>query len=152
LGEFHIELFDFRGFHSDSDLLILVPEERILFTGDAFWGGQLPTLRSESPEEFHRLMENWGTILETSPELEFIVPGHSDVPLTVEEFRGMYQYLSRLWSDVQSAREEGLHLLRFLRQSRFAERYPEVADFNYIRSEINLHQHNIYVLWQLAGG
>ena len=152
LGGLDIELFDFRGFHSDSDLLILVPEERLLFTGDAFWGGQLPTLRSESPEEFHRLMENWGTILETSPELEFIVPGHSDVPLTVEEFRGMYQYLSRLWSDVQSAREEGLPPLRFLRQNQFAERYPEVADFNYIRQGVNMHQHNVYVLWQMAGG
>jgi cyclase len=152
LGDVQLELFDFTGFHSDSDILILVPEERMLFTGDVFWGGQLPLLREEMAGQFHRVMDTWKTILETSPNLETMVPGHSDVPLTVDHFRGMYRYLSRLWSDVQAAKEAGTPLVRFLMQNVFAERYPEVADFNFIRRDYNLHQHNIYVLWQLAGG
>ncbi|MEJ2679608.1 MAG: MBL fold metallo-hydrolase, partial [Gemmatimonadota bacterium] len=32
LGDVHIELFEFAGLHSDSDILIVVPEERMLFT------------------------------------------------------------------------------------------------------------------------
>ncbi len=32
------------GFHSDSDILILIPEERMLLTGDVFWGGNLPAV------------------------------------------------------------------------------------------------------------
>jgi cyclase len=151
LGDVRFELFAFTGFHSDSDILILVPEERMLFTGDVFWGGQLPMLGEVTADEFHRLIDNWKTILETSPDLETIVPGHSDVPLTVEQFREMYQYLSQLWTDVQAAREAGTPLVRFLIGNDFKQRYPEVADYNYIRREYNLHQHNIYVLWQLAG-
>jgi glyoxylase-like metal-dependent hydrolase (beta-lactamase superfamily II) len=151
LGDVRIELFDFTGFHSDSDILILVPEERMLFTGDVFWGGQLPLLGEDMGDEFLRLLDTWRTILETSPDLEFVVPGHSDVPLTVEQFRGMYEYLSRLWTDVSAAREAGTPLVRFLMQNVFAERYPEVADFNVVRRDYNLHQHNIYILWQLAG-
>jgi glyoxylase-like metal-dependent hydrolase (beta-lactamase superfamily II) len=152
LGDLRIELFEFAGFHSDSDILILVPEERTLFTGDVFWGGQLPILRADAPEGFHRLMDHWRLILESSPDLQFVIPGHSDVPLTVDQFRNMYQYLSRLWADVQAAKETDTPLLRFLMQNVFAERYPEVADFNFIRRDYNLHQHNIYVLWSLAGG
>lgn len=152
LGDLRFELFDFTGFHSDSDILILIPEERMLFTGDVFWGGNLPLLGEMTPEEFERLMNNWKIILETSPDLETIVPGHSDVPLTVEGFHDMYQYMSRLWADVQAAREADTPLVRFLMQNVFTERYPEVADYTHIVREYNFHQHNIYMLWRLAGG
>jgi cyclase len=151
VGDVRFELFDFTGLHSDSDMLILLPEERMLFTGDVFWGGQLPLLREENAHLVPQMLDTWKTILSMAPDLEVMVPGHSDVPLTVDQFRGMYEYLSRLWTDVQEARDAGTTLVRFLMQNVFAERYPEVAEFNYIRREYNLHQHNIYVLWQLAG-
>ncbi|KPK61984.1 MAG: hypothetical protein AMS21_08440, partial [Gemmatimonas sp. SG8_38_2] len=151
LGDIRLELFDFTGFHSDSDILILIPEERMLFTGDVFWGGNLPLLREMTAPEFQRLMDNWKTILEIAPDLETIVPGHSDVPLTVEGFRDMYEYLSHLWADVQAAKEGETSLVRFLMRNVFKERYPEVADYTYIRRDYNLHQHNIYMLWQLEG-
>ncbi len=149
LGDLRLELFDFTGLHSDSDILILIPEERMLFTGDVFWGGNLPLLREMTAGEFQRLMGNWKTILETAPDLETIVPGHSDVPLTVDGFREMYEYLSGLWADVQAAKEEETPLVTFLMRNLFKERYPEVADYTYIRRDYNLHQHNIYMLWQL---
>lgn len=151
LGDVRFELFDFTGLHSDSDMLILLPEERMLFTGDVFWGGQLPLLREENAHQFPRMLDTWKAILEVAPDLETMVPGHSDVPLTVDQFRGMYQYLSRLWNDVRDARDAGTPLRMFLMQNVFKERYPEVADYSYIRRDYNLHQHNIYVLWQLAG-
>ncbi len=151
MGDVRFELFDFTGFHSDSDVLILIPEERMLFTGDVFWGGNLPFLREMTAREFQRLMENWKTILETSPDLETIVPGHSDVPLTVDGFREMYEYFSRLWADVRAARDEDTSLVRFLMRNVFEERYPEVAEYTHIRRDYNFHQHNIYMLWQLAG-
>jgi len=152
MGDVHLELFSFPGLHSDSDILILVPEEGIVFTGDAFWGGQLPVLRFESRAEVESILASWKSIVENPAGLETVVTGHSDVPLTADQFRGMYAYLARLWEDVKGAREEGLGVVRFLTGNVFAERYPEVADFNYIRMEYNLHQHNIYTLWGVAGG
>ncbi|MGW8268097.1 MAG: MBL fold metallo-hydrolase [Longimicrobiales bacterium] len=151
MGDVHLDLSTFTGLHSDSDILILVEEEGVIFTGDAFWGGQLPTFSFERREEVEGLLANWKAALESRPTLEGVVPGHSDVPLTVEQFRGMHAYLDRLWEDVQGARGEGISVLRFLAGNVFRERYPEVADFNYIRMEYNLHQHNVYVLWGLVG-
>jgi glyoxylase-like metal-dependent hydrolase (beta-lactamase superfamily II) len=150
-GDVTLELFAFTGLHSEADILILVPEERMLFTGDVFWGGQLPLLREGPADEIPRLLDAWRSILDMSPDLETIVPGHSDVPLTVDQFREMYEYLSRLWGDVKAAREEGMPLRTFLMRNVFAERYPEVADYNFVRRDYNLHQHNIYILWQVAG-
>lgn len=151
LGDMRIELFAFSGLHSEADILILVPGERMLFTGDAFWGGQLPLLKEEMAGDFLQLMDNWEAIYRTCPDLKTMVPGHSDTPLTIEQFRAMYEYLARLWSDVQEARDAGTPLEMFLMRNVFSERYPEVADFNFIRGGYNFHQHNIYILWQLAG-
>ena len=152
LGDVQVLLFDFTGFHSDSDILVLLPGERMLFTGDVFWGGQLPVLGETTAADFQRLLHNWKSILDAAPDLATIVPGHSDVPLTVDQFREMYAYFSRAWDDVREAKAAGTPLVRFLLQNVFAERYPEVADTRYIQREYNLHQHNIYVLWGLAGG
>jgi glyoxylase-like metal-dependent hydrolase (beta-lactamase superfamily II) len=150
LGDVHVELYKFAGLHSDSDILIVVPEERMLFTGDVFWGGQLPVLRVGTRGDLHQLLDHWAMILERYPDLEIVVPGHSDVPLTVDGFRGMHAYVSRLWTDVKAARSSGRTILQFLAGHDFAERYPEVASFGHMRGEYNLHQHNIYMLWQLA--
>ncbi len=152
VGDVRFELFDFTGLHSEADILILLSEQRMLFTGDVFWGGQLPLLREETVAQFPRLLDTWKRILDMSPDLETMVPGHSDVPLTVDDFRGMYQYLSRLWSDVRAAKEAGTSLRRFLMGNVFAERYPEIAGYNIIRRDYNLHQHNVYMLWGIAGG
>jgi glyoxylase-like metal-dependent hydrolase (beta-lactamase superfamily II) len=149
VGGLRIEMFEFQGLHSDSDILILVPAERMLFTGDVFWGGRLPVLNVKTTDQVQRLLEHWKAILDGSPDLEFIIPGHSDVPLTVEQFRGMYAYLSRLWTDVNAARDGGVSLMQFLSRNVFAERYPEVATFRHTLRDYNLHQHNIYVLWNL---
>ena len=151
VGDVRLELFEFQAFHSDSDILILLPDERMVFTGDVFWGGQLPILGVKTAADLDRLLDHWKTILDTCPELELTVPAHSDVPLTVEQFRGMYAYMSRLREDVRAARESGTGIVRFLMQNVFAERYPEVADFRHIMREYNLHQHNVYTMWYLAG-
>jgi cyclase len=151
LGDVHALLFDFTGFHSDSDILILLPEQRILFTGDVFWGGQLPVLGETTAADVQRLLDNWTAILDAAPDLATVVPGHSDVPLTVDQFRQMHAYFSRLWADVRDAKAAGTPLVRFLLQHVFGERYPEVAGYTFVRRDYNLHQHNVTMLWQAAG-
>ena len=149
LGAVRLELFEFQGLHSPSDILVLLPEERLLFTGDVFWGGQLPMLNVTTQAALQRLLGSWKAVLDAAPDLELIVPGHSDVPMTVEHFRNSYAYLARLSDDVRAAKSAGTPLLSFLMQNVFAERYPEVAAYRVIRRDYNLHQHNIYVLWYL---
>ena len=151
LGDVQVRLFDFTGFHSDSDILILLPGERMLFTGDVFWGGQLPVLGETTAADIQRLLDNWKAILDAAPDLATVVPGHSNVPLTVAQFREMYAYFSRAWGDVREAKAAGTPLVRFLLQNVFAERYPEVAAYNFVRRDYNLHQHNVTMLWQAAG-
>lgn len=114
-----------------------------------FWGGTFPLLRTESRAELERLLANWQVIVDASPRL--IIPGHSDVPMTLEYFRNAQQYVSRLWAHVQAARAAGTPLLTFLMQNPLRDVYPEVAQYPVVRREYNLHQQNVNVLWHLAG-
>ncbi|MFC1529605.1 MBL fold metallo-hydrolase [Gemmatimonadota bacterium] len=152
VGDLQFLLYPFMGFHSGSDILILVPEERILFTGDVFSPGSLPWIRLNSADTFLDLMETWKAILEACPDLETIVTGHSDMPVTVKEFRASYGYLSRLWEMVCEAKEAGTGLERFLIGGSFKEQFPEVAEYRYLYNDLNFHQHNVTMMWQVAGG
>ena len=94
-------------------------------------------------------MSHWERILETPGGIEFVVSGHSDVPLTPEQSRSMYVYLDRLWRDVRVAKRTGTPLFGFLLEHSLPARYPEVAEFNFARDDYSLHQHNVYVLWSM---
>jgi glyoxylase-like metal-dependent hydrolase (beta-lactamase superfamily II) len=152
VGDLQLRLYPFMGFHSDSDILILVPSEKILFTGDVFASGELPWIRLNSAGGFLGMMDTWKAILDACPDLETIVTGHSDIPFTVEEFRASYGYLSQLWDAVCEAQEAGIGLERFLIGSDFKEQFPEVAEYRYLYRDLNFHQHNVTMMWQLAGG
>jgi hypothetical protein len=89
-------------------------------------------------------------VLAAAPDLQQVIPGHSDVPMTVEYFRNTYQYVSRLWADIRAARAAGTPLLTFLMQNVLRDAYPEVAGYQVMRREYNLHQQNVNLLWQLA--
>jgi glyoxylase-like metal-dependent hydrolase (beta-lactamase superfamily II) len=151
LGDLRLELFAFSGLHSEADILILAPEEKILFTGDVFRGGWIPTLRENVAGNLPGLLNNWRAILESCPDLETIVTGHSDIDLSVSQFRAMQEYLSGLLRDARAARKAGTALEPFLMNWSLEERYPEVAKLNYLYGELNFHQHNVYIMWQLAG-
>ena len=78
MGDLEIELFAFGGLHSEADIQILLPSERILFVGDFSPSGSLPFIREESAKHLPRLLATWKTILDTCPE---VLPSVARSPL-----------------------------------------------------------------------
>jgi glyoxylase-like metal-dependent hydrolase (beta-lactamase superfamily II) len=72
-----LELYWLGRGHTDGDLVVLMPEDRIVFTGDLF-AGYGPNIRLIDYSGGGSLKE-WSTTLERVLELEFdtVVPGHS---------------------------------------------------------------------------
>ena len=91
--------------HTGGDLTVLVPDAKVLFTGDLLWRKVAPNLIDGSVKEW------------TATDLDFIamadaahvayVPGHGDIASLrdVEEFRG---YLLDLEGIVEAGRKAGL--------------------------------------------
>lgn len=76
-GSTPIELYYLGRGHTDGDLVILLPEDRIVFTGDLFAGYE-PSIRLIDYANGGSLRE-WSTTLEKILALEFdaVIPGHS---------------------------------------------------------------------------
>ncbi len=151
LGGIRIDLYDFAGLHSSTDILIHIPSERLVLVGDMFWGGFLAMVRPGAGADIPRLLANWRTVLDACGEGTTVIPGHSDVPLTFEQFEGYFLYFDRLWTDVRAARSAGTDLESFIAGYGFAEHFPELSDTRHLVGDRDLHDNNIRVFWEQAG-
>ena len=80
-------LIEFRQGHMDSDIVLYLPEEKILFTGDLVFIRMHPYLADGDPAGLRRtLMELMGLPLET------IVPGHGETGAK-EDIQAMIYYI-----------------------------------------------------------
>jgi len=77
-GEHVMDLYWFGRGHTDGDLVIHLPEERMILMGDLFAGGD-PFVRAIDPAGGGTLKE-WGPTVEKVLELDFdaVIPGHSE--------------------------------------------------------------------------
>lgn len=150
LGGLVLELIHVPYFHTDGDLLVHVPEERLLVTGDLFQEGTLPRIRHSAVADLPEWLENLEGILTTGQAVDTIVPGHGEL-LTNAGFRAQIGYMKALREAVIAARGEG----RTFEETR--ERHGQPEAFGWPggashQSERNTHLANIARLWENGKG
>lgn len=100
LGDLPIDLYYFGRGHTDGDVFIHLPEERILFTGDQFalWGEYDAVIDYASGGS----AREWPRTLEKALQLDFdtVLPGHSG-PTDRAMMEGYRDYLIRIRDTVQ---------------------------------------------------
>jgi cyclase len=93
--------------HTSGDLVIWVPEDRIVATGDLFFNGHYPFLdRDEGGTSVPGLIRALRDLARTYPEAVFL-PGHGPLARAGDLLRHA-DYLEYLQESVQQALEEGL--------------------------------------------
>ena len=83
LGDLTLELIFFGKGHSNSDILIYIPQERVLVTGAiAYQQYRVPEIGEDSHlEDVHRFIAVLDRLLADNVKIDHVIPGHS-VPLT----------------------------------------------------------------------
>ncbi len=115
--------------HSASDIVVFIPEDRVLLLGCFFFiRDGLPHVGSAPRLDVDRWLEVLGAVLDGPDPVEHVVIGQHEI-WPRERLAGMRDYLAWLWPAVQRAEAEDLHLkdtihslpagerLAFLRQS-----------------------------------
>ena len=74
LGSHHMELIHFGQGHTPGDIIVYLPEEKILFAGDLVMNGYNPQVRDGNPYNWMNFLDE----MEKMP-IETIVPGHGFV-------------------------------------------------------------------------
>jgi len=102
--------FDVRHYckaHTPGDIVIWMPDKRILFSGDIVFDGRLPFLGSGNSKSWLTCLDK---ILELDPEI--LLPGHGKPMLTKERIRDRVRwtrkYISDLRKTVRKMVEEGM--------------------------------------------
>lgn len=103
LGGTTLELFHVGQAHTPSDILVWLPAEKVMFTGDIVYTERMLSVRSYSHSG------SWITAFETMAAFEpdFIVPGHGHVTTLDKARRDTYSYLSFLRDAVSAFMDGG---------------------------------------------
>ncbi len=137
MGDTRFELSYIGGMHSSSDIAVLVPEHRMLLTGDTMadvWLTQTPgclasfMARPGVVHDFPRLLRNWHALLDRRDEVTTLVTGHWNGELTWDGFAKRVDYVQALWDGVRQGADAGLSLEAVQAQFALAERFPGLVE------------------------
>jgi glyoxylase-like metal-dependent hydrolase (beta-lactamase superfamily II) len=148
MGDLTLELYSFAGIHSDSDIVIFVPEEGLVAAGDMTPDSWLPVLRKEKDWDLKEILEHWGLIVESGREVKHVNMAHSDMTLSAESFKEQYNYLKTLWDGLREMRGRGLTIEDAKRA------YNIERDFPYFRGRrlevrgTSIHENNVEAIWE----
>jgi cyclase len=100
--------------HTGGDLIIFVPDAKVLFTGDLLWRKVAPNLIDGSVREWSATDADFAVMPDAAHTT--YVPGHGDVAdvSDVKEFRAYLLDLRRLVSDGRKSRLKGDALAQFV--------------------------------------
>jgi glyoxylase-like metal-dependent hydrolase (beta-lactamase superfamily II) len=125
LGDLTLELIFFGKGHSTSDILIYVPQERVLVSGAiAYQQYRVPEIGEESHlDDVHRFIAVLDYLLADNVKIDHVIPGHS-VPLTRAVLPPIRDFYQRMLEEVQAARRQGLTLDQATRLLTLSARFP----------------------------
>jgi len=122
LGDMTLNLVYYGRAHTESDILIYVPELRLLAVGDLFFKVYFPSLgyaRADVPRWFQAL-DGLPTGLQS---VERAISGHGE-PMSGDELRAQVAYLRGIWEGVVAARRDALTLAATKERLLFDDKSP----------------------------
>jgi len=151
LGDVTLELIFFGKGHSNSDTLVYMPQEGLLFTGAiAYQRGQLPEISDESQmEDVRRSIAVLDEFLDPNLPVTRVLPSHSR-PLQRKDLVPIRDYYTKMLAGVRAAQREGLTLEQAaerLAQRKEFPTFPEPPPGHWL---YGLHDRNLRNLWRIC--
>ncbi len=148
MGDMTVELYSFGGMHTDSDIVIFVPEEGFLAVGDVMPERWPPRISKDLKSDFSVTLENWGRIVNHSSEVKYVNMAHSDMYLSVETFMEQYRYLRKLWDGLLEVYQQGQTIEDAKKKYTLEDEFPYFLDKRTEQRRTQLHEYNIEAIWE----
>lgn len=116
-----IHLIHIPSAHTDTDLVVYLPEENILHGGDIFVRYGVPFIDSGQGGSFKGMMKAAEELLSICNQETILIPGHGFVS-TYEDLQGYRDMLFAIWDNVKGQKEKGLSLVE-VQDTKPAEDY-----------------------------
>lgn len=109
VGDIALHLYYMGEGHTDSDILIHVPQEKLIVAGDAFIKSMLICYMKRDKFDMARYSEILNTVLNGNAPVKHVICGHGSF-MTGEELLARREYLDSLLESIGQGRAEGLDL------------------------------------------
>lgn len=152
MGDMTLELYAVGGTHTESDIMIFIPEEGLVAIGDMWPDQMLPYLPKKAPWVLGAILDNWGKIADSGREIKHVNMAHSDMKLGVETFKQQYRYLGTLWNGLRELRAKGGTLEDAKKKYTIERDFPYFKDRRLKIRDIDIHQNNIEAIWARIDG
>ena len=146
MGDVNINLVHFPSLHTNNDIVVHIPEEELLVTGDLFNYHQLPCIRHSSVEYIQEWLEIFKSLLDDTDDMATVVPGHQNL-MTAKDLKKMWDYIQKLWEEVPELREQGLSLNEIQIRLELEKNFEYLKTFPFFNSAKNVHEKNIQSLY-----
>jgi len=145
-GDLTLELVHNTPSYSDSDVLLYVPEEKLLVVGDIFSRVWVPLIHEKT--DIPAWVRTFERFLSGDAPVETVIAGHGGI-MTLSEVADQIAYAQDLNSGLAALREAGGTLDDAKAEFAFEKRYPRLRhlEVEYPALALNLHERNIEILW-----
>jgi len=149
LGDITIKLIYFGRAHSSTDILIQIPEEELLLTGDLFLDiGWLPLFAGQPELDIPRWIDVLSIVLDGEDKVTRVIPGHRKI-WTREKFDLWRVYIVNLWEGVNTAKAEGLNLQQVLTRFPLEDKYLYLKELGHTDAALEQFQRrNVEAFWR----
>ena len=142
MGDLTANMVHFPSLHSDNDIIIHIPEEKLLVAGDLFYYHQLPGIRHSSVGHIQKWVEIFKSLLDDTDDMATVVPGHQNL-MTAKDLKKMRDYIQTLWEKVSELREQGLSLNEIQNRLELEKNFEYLKTFSFFESAKDIHDKNI---------
>lgn len=152
MGDMTLELYALGGLHTNSDIIIFVPEEGLVAVGDMIPDPMLPYLRKGGKWDMDLILENWGRVVDSGREIKYVNMAHSDMDLSVATFREQYRYLKTLWDRLSELHRRGASMEDARKEFTIERDFPYFKDRMLAIRGTNIHDNNVEAIWDKLSG
>jgi cyclase len=129
-GERSVELLSPGIGHTDGDIVLFLPAEKIVFAGDLFFNAAVPNTQDGSMLEWIKTLAELLKL-----DAEQFVPGHGQ-PGTKDDVRKFRSYLEELKAAVEAGLQRGDSLEQVLRNCRIPPAYTSFQFQNFFPANV----------------
>jgi len=149
LGDIKLELIYFGKGHSDSDILVYIPEEKVLVTSGACYG-HLPKINEEVIlADIERSISVLEEFIDDEVELKRIVPAH-EKSITKKELEQKHNYFKTMLEGLRTAKQNGKTIEQAKEEFSVQKKFPFYNTKWQDPQEVQDRQNqNIEVFWNL---
>ncbi len=149
LGDVRIELIYFGKGHSDSDILVYIPKEKVLVTSGVCYG-RLPAIKDNIElADIERHITVFGELVKDGVEIDYVIPAHADF-ITMIDVKNHYDYYRKMLEEVRSAKQKGMGIEQIKKSHTVKDKFPVFIRDGEPVEEVEKRQlDNIENLWKL---